>query len=205
MYYFKKAAGSKLAVLVLVLVALCALCACGQQKEESPWEHGFELHPEQFGVSRESYAEDDDLQGCLQDLYKICANQPETLASTMSAFPDILERVGLRADTPAQEIDDYMSEDEYGGVLQTQLLGELRKLVNDSRTDARFTERSGKANMYYMYTVDNEQASSPANIRLILIPTTVMEDSYVCLEITPRNSDDTGIFYLAGGFQRIVP
>lgn len=200
----------KICICLLAAILLCIVALVGCEdpvasKEES-WKQPLSLEPLPLNADSGKFKEDGDLQGALQELCKMCRNQPETLASTVSAFPSIMEAAGFSGESTAQEIDDYLSNDEHGGYAQEALLAELEKVVESPYTESRFTERTGKVDMFYMYQVDEEQPVTPANMRLVCLGAEPW-GTYPCLEITVRQNgnENTGIFYLPGGFQRIIP
>lgn len=200
----------KVCIFLIALVVLCftALAGCGEitAADKESWRQPLSLEPLPLNADSGKFKEEGDLQGALQELYKMCSNQPETLASTVSAFPSIMEAAGFSGESTAQEIDDYLSNDEHGGYAQEVLLAELKKVVESPYTESRFTERAGKVDMLYMYQVDEEQPVTPANMRLVCLGSEPL-GFYPCLEITVRQNgnENTGIFYLPGGFQRIIP
>ncbi len=197
-------------LLVTILLCLVALVGCEDpvaSKEES-WKQPLSLEPLPLNADSGKFEEEGDLQGALEELYKMCSNQPETLASTVSAFPSIMEAAGFSGETTAeaaQEIDDFLSNDEHGGATQDALLKMLGEVLESPYTESRFTERTGKVDMLYMYQVDEEQPVTPANMRLVCLGAEPW-GAYPCLEITVRQNgnENTGIFYLPGGFQRII-
>lgn len=188
----------------LFLMCACFLGGCQKEAEDSSaWQRGLSIELYDFGSDRSQYAEEDDLQGALQDLYRVCYYKPEVLASTVSAFSSIKAAADFDAEATAQEIDHYLSFGEHGGSVQEQLLEELRKALESPQTSSRFIERNDKVEMLHMYKSDPEQPDTPANIKLLSVPTDLNGETYACLEITIKG--DTGIFYLPGGFQRIDP
>lgn len=204
---------SRKVCIFLTVVVLCftVLAGCGETTaaDKESWRQPLSLEPLPLNADSGKFKEEGDLQGALQELYKMCANQPETLASTVSAFPTITMAAGFSGDTTAeaaQEIDDFLSEDEHGGATQDILLQGLKEVVESPYTEVHFTERAGKVDMLYMYQVDEEQPVTPANMRLVCLGSEPL-GFYPCLEITVRQNGDehTGIFYLPGGFQRIIP
>lgn len=149
--------------------------------------------------------DDDDYVDLADELYKICYNQPETLASTMSCFPSLLRACDVDTDDPL-EIDELLSTSANGGEIQDKLLDALQQLLDNPETEMRVAVWSGRARMLGMETIDPNQPLTPANIRLFWYEETIVFSQILGIAHPLEDgSKEFGYYYLPGGFQRLEP
>ncbi len=144
-----------------------------------------------------------DKVAAIHSLYEICYDQPETLASTVSAFPSLLAQCGVTTHDPVEI--DYMLEAEYGAALQQKLLETLDEFLDDPRLDVGFSTMKEDVWMLYMYTRDPKQSSSPTNIGLFWAPVPADSSPQLVITYHGENGDEVGRFDLQTKFQRNVP
>lgn len=138
------------------------------------------------------------------ELYRVCFQQPEVLAATMSAFPQHLRTIGIEDADPAH-LDDLI-DSENGGEIQRVLLDLLKELLEDPNTQFAFAEWSGQVDMIYMDQRDPDAPDSSSNYYLYWETTKLNNAKIFGMEIgnTPEQRE-FAYFYLDGGFQRFVP
>lgn len=157
-----------------------------------------------FNLFGEPESEPQDYNEAANALYQECYEQPEVLASTLSAFPTAVHECGLTSANPAA-IDNAMDTPN-GGDLQKQLLDKLGDLLERPNTQYRLTKWSGTANMLFMMPRDSDAALTPMN--MMLYWDRVQYQDHSLLAVAVQYDDDTveyGYFDLNGGFQRFVP
>lgn len=188
------------AIIVIALVSICLYGAYSVFARDEPVVVD-PLDGVQLGNSSE-YAE------VVNALYKICHEQPEVLAATISAFPKQLQRNGVTVSDPkaAPMNLDEMMNGENGGDVQLLLLVLLHNILEDPQTKFAFAEWSGPANILCMAKHDPDGPDSMENFYLYWEETN-LEDAKVLGIVTGEDSRDHEFAYfdLAGGFQRFVP
>lgn len=191
---------------ILICALLLILSGCGN----SPSSSDNSVNEASEGLSQQEITDSTpvdnvDYDQLINDLYLICYNQPETLASTMSCFPSLLRACSITTDDPLA-IDDLISNDENGGEVQENLMFQLQGLLEDPETELAVASWTGRALLLGMETIDPAQPLTPANIRLSWYEQDI-EDGQILGVAHPLDSGDKefGYFYLPGGFQRLVP
>ncbi len=148
----------------------------------------------------------------LEELYKICYLQPETLAATISAFPSIVYAEGVRTkhsnrtEIDPIELDQLISFGENGGEVQDKLLDALKRSLTDKQTKVKFVYTNGWQEMYYMFQYDKTLKMTPSTIDLVAIPIYQRVAPQVLITITDQDgNEETGLFDLTLGLQRCIP
>lgn len=176
-----------------LVVLLCAGCATTTTVEASS------------ATTKQSItAADSSYSAVASELYDMCYRQPETLASTVSAFPSALRAVGID-DTSAINLDDSMDL-EGGGKRQAALLDALKSVLEDPETQYSFVLWSGKCQMLHMGVRDENAPVAPDNLYLLWRETDLQDAKILIIDTS--NSDggkDIGLFFLEGGFLRFTP
>lgn len=187
-----------LSVLIALLLTLC-LTACQQPSAESS------PSSMPFGEDSSALAEKDDFNAAANALYRVCHDQPEALASTMSAFPRHLQAAGIETTDPI-ELDNLM-DGENGEEVQQALLEQLKLLLESDDAQLAFSDWDGPVQMLGMRVRDGDQPITPPNVELFWYDVDLSEDD--CVFAVSVGSDpadkEFGYFYLTGGFQRFVP
>lgn len=137
-------------------------------------------------------------------LYRLCYEQPEVLASTMSAFPSVTGLEGLSVDHPI-ELDQAIEAAD-GKIVQETLLAKLKALLEADTTQVVFGYWSGPTKMIYMVKRDENAEASPANMTLQW-EDVMLEDEPIFGIAVPRETGDKdfGFFAMKYGFQRVIP
>ncbi len=158
------------------------------------------VSPSAFGVD---YSElNGDKLAAVHAFYEICCNQPETLASAVSAFPSLLAQCEVATSDPTEI--DYMLDSESGAALQRALLEALDALLDDPRTNVAFEALNEDTWMLYMYTRDPKQPSSPPNIGLVWVPLPADSSPQLLITYHGAGGDEVGRFDMQLGFPRNV-
>lgn len=137
-------------------------------------------------------------------LYQICFNQPETLASTVTAFPEMLQAAGYDETDPI-EFEKIFNQP--GSIEdQNRVLWLLRDILENPDTEFDFVKWSGDVKIMGMVKVDESQPSSPQNITLAWFEDT-LDDAKVVTIAVPRSDGgyDQALLHLGSGFCRFVP
>lgn len=147
---------------------------------------------------------DRDYDEIVNELYRICFNQPETLASTLTGFPNALKAAGCDKTDPL-ELEDIFNHE--GSVYdQNQLLWLLRDILERPTTKYSIISYSGKAKIMGMVKIDESLPSSPQNITLawfvdIFDQARILQVEVLCAD----GSYDTAYLHLGSGFGRLEP
>lgn len=138
----------------------------------------------------------------LDTLYQFSTDKPEVLASTVSAFPSILEKCHINTDDPI-EIFDLLCFDEHGREYQVALLEELDAMFLSSDFSFEYHEWSCQATYLTRRILDPDAKMTPANIKLVWNDG-YFQDRWV-ITLTNKTNDDTeevGYFDMDNGFAR---
>lgn len=154
-----------------------------------------------FGGDKSALA--DDVNAAINELYRMCHEQPEVLAATMSAFPDVLTDLQL-ADIGAEALDDAM-DGERGGEIQRTLLEKLKALLEEPTTEITFAECDGYAYMIYMVKRDESDDVTPSNLTLVWEHVKLEGNTIMTISV-PRadGAKESGDFDMNYGFQRVA-
>ncbi len=208
------------AIAIILILALCTSCGQNQPADALTSTPVIPISPsnptvsdifsveiltgDPYNLFGKAEAEPKDYSEAANTLYEQCYNQPEVLASTLSAFPTAVHECGLASANPAA-IDNAMDTPS-GGALQQQLLDKLGDLLERPSTQYRFAEWSGAANMLCMNQRDENGPLTPENMMLFWDRAYLQDHSLLAVAV--QYDDDTveiGYFDLDGGFQRFVP
>lgn len=184
-----------LAVAIALLCLLTSLTGCnGSARSAKP-----ELHP--FTANPPTYTSTEDAVAALNQL---CYQQPEVMASTISAFPNALKIAGITTTDPIL-IDELLSSTTDAAMTQIMLAMGWSSVLKTA--DYTIDTWSGRADVLYMYQIDPDAEPTPANFALAW-DTAELKDEAV-LGIHWRSSDGSeeyfGYYLISGGFQRLIP
>lgn len=188
---------------VVILLALAGIILLGLKTifSSEVSEHDPDLIPFATNQNYETFSTAEVQQALLE----ICTNQPEVLASTISAFPSVITEVAGISETDPIALDDLM-DGEDGADVQLSLLRALRLLLENPGVSYQYGNYTGTGDLLCLRARDPNADPSPSNLELVW--TQFEMKNTKILTITANYDDrikETGYFYLAGGFQRFKP
>lgn len=184
-------------LLTLTLSAVLIVPGCGAQQPAAPG-------PDQYQIDVGAFDEgtlSGDLrmfESATNQMFSICYNIPELLASVMSAFPTALAEIDVDIADP-EDLNQRLSKDD-SGELRNSLTDKLRELLENPAT--RFAVFSGNGEFWLLDLGSTENASE-----LTWKQTEIHQRSAIyAVRVTYADgTQETGYFYLPEGFLRVVP
>lgn len=194
-----------LAVVVFALIAWggSVLSSCTAGKDSAPAT--FQGDIRMAGADKRYLAKDGNIDDAKQALYRACCERDETLASIMSAFPDILtEECGFSVSDPLS-LQELLGDRTTSDDTRRDLLAKLQEILDGRHVLIGFEELSGQWQMLYPYLKDPSLPTSSSNIGLLWVPVQLNQALVLRLRVDyDANRYNEGIFDLSTGFQRIA-
>lgn len=173
-----------------------------------------------FGVNKSDCY--NDREATTEAFMFICANQPETLAANVAAFPSIVKAVfgdalpgNLNNFDTAKWIDNRLSDPNNvnAGYEQGALLAALETALRDSDTDFEFYEEYDREKSFYIMgsnDIANGEENTPENLYLNLSAINRNGEAQVRITIAVKDKmgniidHESGDYNMPCGFQRNI-
>lgn len=185
----------RIIAIILSVICLCGLCGCSSGASDSA----------DAPAGLES-GRTDEFQETANALYQECLMRPETLAATISAFPQKLQQIDIENSDPIY-LDDLL-DGENGGDVQLAMLGLLKEILEDSGVSLAFLKKwSGQADLLCVGRRDPEAPDSPSNTGLYWSETELKDERIFVVSIEASSAQYESAYFLIedGNFQRVVP
>lgn len=193
-------------IVIIVMALLLAIMSITKQSNNTADGNSTNTQGNKAEVSYR-YEELDSDQPALCELYSMCCRQPESLASTISAFPSLLQASGISAREPA-DIDDLMDDKNTGYSCQQAMLKELKTAFEQDDTVVEFKKLNGQAKMLGMFEREGADPDNPVPHLLTVKwqENMNLQDAKTMI-VTIHTADggtETGYYDMASGFARVI-